>query len=207
MISARFKQILGRRVYKFVWAVLRRREMSSRLLRLSLMKFHGVSVGMYSYGCFDPKRIGRGTSIGRYCSFASTSYRFNGNHGLQFLSLHPYLYNIRLGMVNKEMIVRSHCVIEDDVWLGHAALILPKVKLIGRGSVIAAGAVVTKDVPKYAIVAGNPAKVIKYRFDAATIERIENTRWWLKSKDEIAMMINENPELLYRPQVALGDVS
>lgn len=58
---------------------------------------------------------------------------------------------------------KTHLVIGDDVWIGNHAIILPHVVRIGNGAVIEAGAVVTKDVPDYAVVAGNPARIVKYR--------------------------------------------
>ena len=75
--------------------------------------------------------------------------------------------------------------IGNDVWVGQYAIILPSCKNIGDGAVIGAGAIVTKDVPPYAIVAGNPAKVLRYRFDEATIRKLEEICWWDWSLDEI----------------------
>jgi len=195
----KLKNILMRRFYGIIWRLLQRNEMTSYFLRKLRVQVFDVEVGLYSYGCFDPKRIANGTTIGRYCSFSSTCFRFNGNHGMNFLALHPYLYNTRLGMVKKESIVRTHCTIEDDVWVGHAAIILPNVKIIGRGAVIAAGAVVTKDVPRYAVVGGNPAKIIKYRFDQETIEKIEASKWWMLDMNSLSQLIKDKPELVYDP--------
>lgn len=173
--------------------------MTSEELRRFFSERYQINVGLYSYGCFDADRIAKGTTIGRYCSFAASAHIFNGNHGIDFLSLHPYLYNVQLGYVTKETIKRTRCTVEDDVWVGHAAIILPQVELIGRGSVIGAGAVVTRDVPKYAIVAGNPARVIRYRFSEAVIERIEATEWWKMTATDLQALMQEKPEMVFRP--------
>ncbi|EUJ11303.1 acetyltransferase (isoleucine patch superfamily) [Methylophilaceae bacterium 11] len=174
-------------------------EFKNKALRQYFIEKFQIDVGMYSYGCFDSNRIAKGTKIGRYCSIANTAVIFNGNHGLSFLTLHPYAYNPALGFVHEETIVRSKCVVEDDVWLGHNAIITPSVTNIGRGAVVAAGAVVTKNVPAYAVVAGNPAKVIKYRFNAELIEAIDQTQWWLKDDVELKKIIDSTPELLFSP--------
>lgn len=175
-------------------------EFESQELRRFFAERYGITVGLYSYGCFDATRIPKNTQIGRYCSFAPTSYVFNGNHGLAFLSLHPYLYNPALGVVEKESIQRTVCVFEDDVWVGHHAIVLPSVRRVGRGAVIAAGAVVTRDVPAYAIVAGNPATIKRYRFEPEVIALIEETRWWTLSRDQLTAVVRDKPELAYGPQ-------
>ncbi len=69
-------------------------------------------------------------------------------------------------------------LIGHDVWIGRSAIVLPGVT-VGDGAVVGAGAVVTKDVPPYAIVAGNPAQLIRYRFDEPTVQRLQATAWWL----------------------------
>jgi acetyltransferase-like isoleucine patch superfamily enzyme len=181
-----------------------RRHMKEQFTSDALRNFyrdqHGLEIGLYSYGCFDPQRIAKGTVIGRYCSFSDTCRILNGNHGIEFISLHPYLYNVALGCVETETIVRSQCVVEDDVWIGHAAIVLPSVTAIGRGAVIGAGAVVTKNVPPYAVVAGNPGRVIRYRFSEKLIAQIEETQWWKLTIDELKQLIVENPQMVFKPQ-------
>jgi len=188
-----------RKVINILRGVRRCDPFTSISLRKKFAYEYDIHIGLYSYGCFDSLRIAHGTRIGRYCSFATTSVIFNGSHGLEFLSLHPYLYNPALKVVETETIQRTKCSVEDDVWVGHNAIILPGVKIVGRGSVVAAGAVVTKDVPRYAIVAGNPAHVLRYRFDATIIERIEATNWWLWSKEELIRNLRQNPDLMFNP--------
>lgn len=180
--------------------LLLRREFESALLRKIFRSWHRIEIGMYSYGCFDTKRIPSGTRIGRYCSFSLTCHFFSRNHGINYLSLHPYLYNATLGMVEQDTIPHRSCVVEDDVWIGHNAIITSGVSLIGRGAVIAAGSIITRDVPRYAIVAGNPGRVIKYRFEPHVVEKIEVTRWWEKDKEELFRLLKESPDLIFTPE-------
>jgi len=191
MIKAILKKIYLRHLMKD--------EFNSLKLREYFQRTHNIKIGLYSYGCFDLKRIPKGTTIGRYCSFSPTSAIFSGNHGLTYLTLHPYIYDPALGFVTSEKIKRNHCIVEDDVWFGHNSIITPSVTRVGRGSVIAAGAVVTKDVPRYAIVAGNPAKVIKYRFDDELIEKIENSKWWKMDNLSLKQLMNSKPDKVYFP--------
>lgn len=188
-------------IRRIIIRYLKNNQFTSLILRNYFIKHHNIKVGLYSYGCFCPIRIAAGTSIGRYCSIADTVRILNGNHGLHYLTLHPYTYNTSLGIVSKETITRNNCTIEDDVWIGHNAIILPNVCKVGRGSVIAAGAVVTKNVPAYAIVGGNPAKLIRMRFDENMIELIESSRWWEWDKEKLAQQIALSPELIYSPEV------
>lgn len=85
---------------------------------------------------------------------------------------------------------RGDIEIGNDVWIGREAKILDGVK-IGNGAIVAAYSVVTKDVPDYALVAGNPAKVKKYRFDKETINRLNEIKWWDWEKDKIAEAVED----------------
>ena len=72
---------------------------------------------------------------------------------------------------------RGDTVVGHDVWLGYSALVLPGVT-IGHGAVVAAGSVVARDVPPYAVVAGNPARVVRSRFSEEDVERLLRAAWW-----------------------------
>lgn len=187
-------------IRKIILKIYRKNEFESRKLRDFFLKNYGAEIGLYSYGCFDPKRIPRGTVIGRFCSFAPTCYFFNGNHPLHTITTHPYIYNPKLNVVPEEAIRRTRCVVSDDVWIGHNAVILPSVSKIGRGAIIAAGAVVTKEVPPYAVLAGNPAKVIKFRFEEPLIREIEESRWWEMSLEQLKSTMENNPNLILSPE-------
>ena len=186
-----------------------RKHLSQQLTSVPLRKYfnerYSIEIGLHSYGCFDVGRIAKGTKIGRYCSFANSSVIFNGNHGMEFISLHPYLYNTKLGCVERETIIRNKCIIEDDVWVGHSAIILPNVEIIGRGAVVGAGAVVTRNIPPYAVVVGNPAKVIRYRFSEYIIRGIEESKWWDMAPSELKVLMNERPDMIFRPANYFSD--
>jgi len=161
-------------------------EAYSLTMRRIFLSYHNIKIGMYSYGgCFSPERIPSGTEIGRYCSFASQVYIFNGNHPIERKSMHPFFYNPRFKYVIKDLIPRRKLVIGNDVWVGFNAIILPSVSKIGDGAVIGAGSVVTKDVTPFAVVAGNPAKIIKYRFKEEKIKQIIESAWWDKDINEL----------------------
>jgi virginiamycin A acetyltransferase len=161
-------------------------QMWSGTLRGIFSDYHNIEIGMYSYGgCFDIERIAAFTKIGRYCSFARGVCIFNGNHSLHLKSTHPFFYNPEFGYVKEEKILRGKLTIGNDVWVGRNVIIVSSVNSIGDGAVIGAGAVVTKDVPDFAIVAGNPAKIIRYRFSKPTIDKIKTSAWWDKNIDEL----------------------
>ncbi len=77
----------------------------------------------------------------------------------------------------KEWPNKGDTVIGNDVWIGYGATLMPGVQ-VGDGAIVASQAVVTKPVPPYAVVGGNPAQIIRYRFDDATIEALLALQWW-----------------------------
>ena len=141
---------------------------------------------LYHYPIHREKLI-----IGKFCSIAcGTKFLFNcANHTLKSLSTYtfPLFYeeweleksNITTAWDNK-----GNIVIGNDVWIGYEAVIMAGVH-IGDGAIIAARAVVTKDVPPYTIVGGTPAKEIRKRFDAEVIEQLLIQKWWDWSTDKI----------------------
>lgn len=182
--------------------LLTRNEYESLELRTWFAEKFGVEVGLYSYGCFDRWRMPARTRIGRYCSFAKSARILDANHPLDALTTHPFLYEKRFGLVERDVIDPEWIVIEDDVWVSHNATITPGCKHIGRGAIIGAGAIVTKNVPAYAIVAGVPATIARYRFDAETQAAIEATRWWELDKDALRVLVRTVPQVLLKPNAA-----
>ena len=158
----------------------------SGTLRLMLLE-QGSSVGAYSYGgLLSPHVLSPNVTIGRYCSFGSGVQIFRRNHPIDYLSTHAAFYNPLFRFVQVDKIEFRPLTIEHDVWIGHGALILPGCNRIGLGAVVGAGAVVTKDVDDFAIVAGNPAKQIRKRFDDALCDEIRKSHWWQHSLEELS---------------------
>ena len=122
--------------------------------------------------------------IGRFCSIAcGAKFLFNcANHSLKSLSSYTFPLFYEEWDLNKSDVAtawdnRGDIIIGNDVWIGFEAVIMAGVH-IGDGAIIGARAVVTKDVPPYSIVGGVPAREIRKRFDAATIERLQALKWW-----------------------------
>jgi acetyltransferase-like isoleucine patch superfamily enzyme len=166
-------------------------EFYSSTLREIFRVHHGVDVGMYTHGgCFRPNAFDRGTTIGRYSSIAVTAFAATLNHPMHYKAMHGFFFNPKLGYV-KGSLPRSPLTIGNDVWIGHGSIIMPNVSTISDGAVVAAGAVVNKDVPPYAIVVGNPGRIVRYRFDPETIERLLAEKWWEKDIEAIRLEIDE----------------
>ncbi|WP_299099020.1 CatB-related O-acetyltransferase [uncultured Winogradskyella sp.] len=115
--------------------------------------------------------------IGQFCSIARNVSMQVSNHAMARATTYPIFKNIFNEEINDDFISKGDIVIGNDVWIGAHSLILSGVK-INDGAVIAANSVVTVDIPAYAIVAGSPAKVIKYRFSPETIDQLSVKKWW-----------------------------
>ena len=185
---------------------LRRRQHDSAALRERFAARYGIEVELYSYGCFDRWRMPGPMRIGRYCSIANTVRSARNNHPIDALTTHPMLYEARFGVVDTDRAWEGRLDIEDDVWIGHQAVLLPGCTFIGRGSVIGAGAIVTRPVERYSVVAGNPAKLLRQRFEPDLIAAIEASQWWLLDPPAIRAFLKERPELVMHPNVVnLGE--
>lgn len=133
----------------------------------------------------------KNADVGRYCSI-SWNVSITGNrHDYKNLTPHPLCYFKSFGFVEQNKILQYDPIaIGNDVWIGMNACVLPGIE-IGDGAVIGAGSVVTKDVPDWAIVAGNPAKIIKFRFSDSIINKLKKAKWWNWPRS----VIEENLEL------------
>lgn len=173
-----------------VWLALAARleggSMRSATLRRLLSRDWYTHLGAHSYGpCTRPGYWPPSVSIGRYVSVGPGVAVYTQNHPLDRASTHPYFYDARCGVVSQELLEPGLLRIEHDAWLGRNAIILPGCRRIGLGAVVGAGAVVTRDVPDFAIVGGIPAKVLRYRFDEGLQAKVRASRWWEKSLDEL----------------------
>jgi len=159
-----------------------------------------VSVGKYSYGPINIMTWGAENeklTVGNFVSIAEdVLFILGGNHNINTFSTYPF--KVMLLGAEREAWSKGPTVVEDDVWIGARATILSGVR-IGRGAIVGAGSVVAKDVPPYAIVVGNPARVIRYRFDQDKINMLLNINF--EKIDE--KFVRENIDLLYDENAVL----
>lgn len=157
-------------------------------------------IGDYSYinSEYDYVFIDGNVEIGKFCSIGPNVQIGYGNHDISFVTTHPFLYNkkyIKNLDFNSDLfneMFHKKTIIGNDVWIGANANIKKGVT-IGDGAVIGMNTVVTKDVPPYAIVVGNPGKIIKYRFKDDDIDFLLKSKWWNYNSD----FIFENYEYFY----------
>jgi virginiamycin A acetyltransferase len=119
----------------------------------------------------------RSIVVGKYCSIARCTFMPDGNHNPSFASTYPFAELGFNSMAPHNELAKDVPVVGNDVWIGERAVIYSGVT-IGDGAVVAGDAVVAKSVPPYAIVAGNPARVVRYRFTDDVVERFLAVKWW-----------------------------
>ncbi|MEV9594168.1 CatB-related O-acetyltransferase [Aliarcobacter butzleri] len=155
-------------------------------------EIHDSSLGKYSY--ISQYSIVNKTKIGKFCSIANGCYIGLWEHNTDVSTHSFYLYEHSGHFVsgyknyNKDEI---ETVIGHDVWVGANVVIMKGVK-IGNGAIIGASAVVTKDVPAYSVVVGNPAKVIKYRYEDKDIIWLQQIKWWNFSRKKLKEIIKND---------------
>jgi virginiamycin A acetyltransferase len=194
--------LIGSALSKIELYRLRKDQYLSEELRALFRSRYEIEVGLYSYGCFDRWRLPGPMRVGRYCSFASTARSAIQNHPFNRISTHPVLYDPQFGVVSEELSPSGPLIIEDDVWIGQNAVILPGCKRIGRGAIVGAGAVVTRDVERYMIVGGNPAREIRRRFEPDLAAALEDSRWWELDLADLRTLTKSQPQLLLAPTVS-----
>ncbi|MCU4858668.1 CatB-related O-acetyltransferase [Bacillus cereus] len=154
-----------------------------------------VTVGNFSYGKLNVNSYGNKNEelmIGNLVSIGgNVLFMLGGNHKYNCLTTYPFKKKILFK--ESEAITKGPIIVEDDVWIGNNAIILSGIT-IGKGAIVAAGSVVTKNVEPYSIVGGNPAQLIKYRFSEEVIRQLLNVDL---SKIDMQFIL-ENEELLYK---------
>jgi virginiamycin A acetyltransferase len=149
-------------------------------------RLNEVKVGAYTYVAENSKISI--AEIGRFCSIGPNFFCGYGIHPLNGISTHPMFYSTLkqngYTLTKKNKIQeRKKIKIGNDVFIGANVTVLDGVT-IGDGAVIGAGSIVSKNIPEYAIAVGNPIKVIRYRFDEITIQKLLEKKWWdFKSAD------------------------
>ena len=163
--------------------------------------FLSSSMKKYSYCGYNCLFVN--VEVGAFCSISDNVVIGGGKHPLDWVSTSPAFYKGRDSISKKLAVLEydssdAHTIIGNDVWIGNGALIKPGIK-VGDGAVIGMGSVVTQDVEPYTIVGGNPAKIIRKRFDEEIIQKLLATKWWEWTDEKIAeysQYFNDTNELL-----------
>ena len=167
---------------------------NNKTIPMNIFNIDNISVGINSYGELNIVSFAdiHKIIIGNYVSIAqNVQFILDAEHYTQNISTYPFKVKL-LETEKEEAFGKGDIIVEDDVWIGYGATIMSGVH-IGQGAVVAAGAVVSKDVPPYAIVGGVPAKIIKYRFSEDVIKEMLTLDYSKLTKE----MVEEHIEELY----------
>lgn len=147
-----------------------------------------VVIGDYSY-ISGPRSYVEAAVIGKFCSIARQTVIGASGHDYRLVTTHPFILDPWYNLVSTRRYEsqKPMPIIENDVWIGMNAVIHRGVH-IGTGAVVASNAVVTRDVEPYSIVAGNPARHIKYRFSVEVIEKLLASEWWDWDEERLRAM-------------------
>lgn len=159
-------------MFKISWK--RRYRNENGLIPQTVFPIANVKPGKHSYGELNIVSFNQNSKlyIGNYVSIAqNVTFLLDADHYTNHISTYPFKAKLLSGH-EKEAVSKGDIIIEDDVWIGYGSTIMSGVR-IGQGAIIGAGAIVTKDIPAYAIAGGIPARLLKYRFDDKTIRRMK----------------------------------
>lgn len=162
-----------------------------------------VEMGRYSY--IGASSSLNNVSIGSFCSIASYCAIGGGSHPVEFVSTSPVflagknVFGVNFSSVSFE---NSKSVsIGNDVWIGESCFIKDGIN-VGNGAVVGSHSVVTHDIPSYAIVAGVPARILRYRFDQETIDALNRSQWW----DWSESLLRKYASYFNDPDALLGEL-
>lgn len=194
-------------IYALLSSIFKQLQLSSnKSTNSNLIKQGNLIIGKNTYGIYELKidtykgSINKVT-IGNYCSISSgVKIICGGIHPTNWISTFPFrvAFNLEGKFIDGMPTTKGDVIINNDVWIGTGVTILSGIK-IGNGAVICAKAVVTKDIPSYAIVAGVPAKIIRYRFSECDILELEKIKWWNWDKEKLI----KNVDLLSSPDMKM----
>ena len=187
--------IINKIRYRLFLREWKKRNKHSATVPHRIVPFNQISIGKYTYGSFDAYFFNDNDklTVGNFVSIGpEVIFNVSADHHTETLSTYPFKAHV----VNeeKEGVSKGNIIIDDDVWIGSRAIILSGVH-IGQGAVVGAGAVVTKDVPPYAIVGGVPAKIIRYRFSQPVINYMQTLDYSKLTKD----IVKSHVDHLYEP--------
>jgi len=143
-------------------------------------RYRNFEIGEWTYGQPIVVRLGDcgKLTIGKFCSFApGVQILLCAEHRLDWVTTYPFPSFLEKAKFTSHLHSKGDVIIGNEVWIGTDALILSGVT-IGDGAVVGARSVVTKDVAPYSIVAGNPARHLRFRFDDVTIKSLQSIAWW-----------------------------
>ena len=145
---------------------------------------------IHSYTYLGKNCLIQNASIGKFCSIANEVFIGLGKHPMDLFSTAPLFYRkdntLHIDLINRDLNFDEYgkIAIGNDVWIGARVIVMDGIT-IGDGAIIAANAVVVKNVPPYAVVGGVPAKIIKYRFPENKIEELLKQKWWMWDLEKI----------------------
>ena len=169
-----------------LWGVLTGRRKAKFLADDGRYRSYAIGEGTYGTPEVVYWDTGASLTIGRFCSIGPDVFiLLGGEHHLDWVSTYPFsLMYPEARLLPGYPRTKGNVEIGSDVWIGRGALILSGIR-VGHGAVVAAHSVVTREVPPYAIVAGNPARLVRHRFPAETIEALLRIAWWDWPMDRI----------------------
>lgn len=150
-----------------------------------------VTLGRYSY--VNPYASIENCKIGNFCSISENVHICPFNHNKKFVSTHPFLFNKYYGFIKENVNLKTDrglTLIGNDVWIGLNVIVMENCS-IGDGAIIAAGSVVTHDIPAFEIWGGIPARKMSDRFQNAEKEILEKSAWWNWSDNDIKNIVSK----------------